>query len=130
MDQRVLVPLLGERFGLLQLLLQRGEIGVLQARGLFILIVQLGIFDVGVHTLNLALQPFDIVHAALLRLPAGFHLVELILEVGEFFLKLFQTLLAEVVVLFLEGHFLDLHLHDLAADVVQLCRHGVDLGPD
>ena len=80
--------------------------------------------------LQLAFQLLDLVHAVLLRLPAGFQGVELFLLVGQFFLQFLQTVPGKLVVLLFQGHLLDFLLHDFPAQVVQRRGHGVDLRPD
>ena len=82
------------------------------------------------HLLNLALELLHAVHAALFRFPAGLHGVELFLFIGKLFLELLETVAGELVVLFLEGHLFDFLLHDLAAQIVELCGHRVDLRAD
>ena len=82
------------------------------------------------HALYFALQALDVLHAALFGLPARFHLVELILQVGKLLLQLLEAFAAELVLFLFQGHLFDFHLHDAAADIVQLGRHRVDLGPD
>ena len=126
----VALAALGRGFGLGELLLEVRQVGVLQARGLFILIVALGLFDLGVQVVNVRLEGLDLLDAVLLGLPAGLLLVEAVLELGELLRELFEPVARELVVLFLEGHLLDLHLHDAAAQVVELRRHGVDLRAD
>ena len=37
-----------------------------------------------------------------------------------------QTFLAEFVVFFLKCGFLNLQLHDLTGNLIQLCRHGIE----
>ena len=126
----VAIVLLGRSLGVLELLFKRGQIGILELRGLLILEIGLRPLDVAVHLLDLALELLDALHAVFLRLPAGLHGVELLLLVGKLLLQFLQTIAGELVVLLLEGHFLDLLLHDLAAQIVQLGGHGVDLRAD
>ena len=126
----VAIVLLGRSLGILELLFKRGQIGILELRGLLILEIGLRPLDVAVHLLDLALELLDALHAVFLRLPAGLHGVELLLLVGKLLLQFLQTVAGELVVLLLEGHFLDLLLHDLAAQIVQLSGHGVDLRAD
>ncbi len=126
----VALAALGRGFGLGELLFEARQVGVLQARGLFVLIVALGLFDLGVQVVNVRLEGLDLLDAVLLGLPAGLLLVEAVLELGELLRELFEPVARELVVLFLEGHLLDLHLHDAAAQVVELRRHGVDLRAD
>ena len=130
MDHGAGPALLRQALRLLQLLLQGGQVGVFQLGRLLILVAQLGVLDLAVQLLDLGLQALDLVHAVLLCLPAGLHGIEAVLHVGQFLPQLGKAVLAQLIVLFLEGHFLDLQLHDPAAHIVQLGRHGVDLGAD
>ena len=82
------------------------------------------------HLFDLRLEVFDLINAALFTLPACFLLPELILEVCKLLGKLFESLHRKTVGLLFEGHFLDLKLHNLATDIVKLCRHGVYLRAD
>ena len=130
MHHGVLLLLLRGFHGLGELFLQRGQLGVFEPGRRFILVAQLRVFDVRVELFDLALELFDLVHAVLFAFPARLHLIELVLEIGELFAQLGETVLAELVVLLLERHFLDFELHDLAADAVELLRHGIDLRAD
>ena len=126
----VALALLGLLLRLCKLTLKRREVRVFELCGLLVLVVELGVLDVGVELFELGLEVLDLVHAVLLAVPARLHLVELILEVGQLLAQLRETVLAELVVLLLQRHLLDLQLHDLAADVVHLGGHRVDLGAD
>ncbi len=67
-------------------------------------------------------------HALFFLFPPGSHDVSLLLEVREFFAELFQAGPARRVLFFFQRRLLDLELHDLSRDLVELCGHGVDLG--
>ncbi len=82
------------------------------------------------HLLDVALELLDAPRRCSSRFPAGLHGVEAVLYLGELFLELLETVAGELVVLFLEGHLFDLHLHDAAAQIVELRRHRVDLRAD
>ena len=116
--------------GVLELLFQRGQIGVFQLGGLLIFQIGLSPLNFAVHLLNLSFELLDAVHAALLRLPAGLHGVELLLLVRQILFQLLQTVSGQLVVLLLQRHFLNFLLHDPAAQVIQLRGHGVDLRAD
>ena len=122
--------LFGCGLGVPELLFKGGEVGILELGCLFVLKVRLRAFNLAVHLLDLALELLHAVHAALFRFPAGLHGVELFLFIGKLFLELLETVAGELVVLFLEGHLFDLLLHDLAAQIVELCGHRVDLRAD
>ena len=122
--------LFGRGLGVLELLFEGREVRVFELCGLFVLEVRLRALDLAVHLLDLALELLHAVHAALFRLPAGLHGVELFLFIGKLFLELLETVARELVVFLLEGHLFDLLLHDLAAQIVELCGHRVDLRAD
>ena len=122
--------LFGRGLGVLELLFKSREVRVFELCGLFILEVCLRALDLAVHLLDLALELLHAVHAALFRFPAGLHGVELFLFIGKLFLELLETVARELVVFLLEGHLFDLLLHDLAAQIVELCGHRVDLRAD
>ena len=121
------LALLRALLGLGELLLKRRQVRVLEPCGGLVLVAHLRVFNVGVHLFNVGLDLLDLVDAALLALPAGLHLVELILEVCKLLAQLDETILAELVVLLFQRHLLNFELHDLAADIVKLRGHGVYL---
>ena len=117
-------------FSLLELFFQRRQIGVFQLGGLFVFQVVLGLLDLTMHLLDLALQLFHPVHTALFGLPEGFHGIELVFLLAQFLGQLLETVFGQLIFFLLQGHFLDLLLHDLPPQVVQLSWHGVDLSAD
>ena len=119
----VALALLGLLLRLCKLTLKRRQVGVFELCGLLVLVVELGVLNVGVELFELGLEVLYLVHAVLLAVPARLHLVELVLEIGQLLAQLRETVLAELVVLLLQRHLLDLQLHDLAADVVHLGGH-------
>ena len=124
------LALLAELFGLLELLFKRRQVGVFELCSRFVLVPELSILDIGVHLLDLALELLDLVNAALFGLPTRLLLVELVLEVCKLLGELCKAILRELIGFLFKRRFLDLKLHDLAAHVVKLGRHGVDLGAD
>ena len=129
--QRVLAgALFGALLGLGQLLFQRGQVGVLQARGLLVFERHLRGLDLAVDALYVALYLLHLVHAAALGLPAGLHGVEFVLQLRQLLRELRKAVLRELIVLLLERHLLYFKLHDLAPQVVQLRGHGVYLRAD
>ena len=124
------LALLAELLGLLELLFKRRQVGVFELCSRFVLVPELSILDIGVHLLDLALELLDLVNAALFGLPTGLLLVELVLEVCKLLGELCKTILRKLIGLLFKRRFLDLKLHDLAAHVVKLGRHGVDLRAD
>ena len=126
----VALAALGCSLGLAELLFEARQVGVLQARGLFVLIIALRLFDLGVQAVDVRLEGLDLLDAVFLGLPARLLLVEAVLELGELLRELGEPVARELVVLLLERHLLDLHLHDAAAQIVERRRHGVDLRAD
>ena len=126
----VALAALGCGLGLAELLFEARQVGVLQARGLFVLIIALRLFDLGVQAVDVRLEGLDLLDAVFLGLPTRLLLVEAVLELGELLRELGEPVARELVVLLLERHLLDLHLHDAAAQIVERRRHGVDLRAD
>ena len=124
------LALLAELFGLLELLFERGQVGIFEPCRRLILVAKLRVLDIGIHLLDLALELFDLVYAALFGLPAGFLFVKLILEVCKLLGELCETILRQLIGLLFKRRLLDLELHDLAAHVVKLGGHGVYLRAD
>ena len=120
----------GDLFFLLQFLLQFRQLAVFQLGRLAQIVVPFGLGDLGVGAFNVLAQLLHLLNGGFLVLPAGFHFLHLFPLLAQLFLQHFQTALAGFVILFLQGVFLDFQLHDPAADLVQLRRHGVDLGTD
>ena len=78
----------------------------------------------------LSAQGADLRDVLLFVLILGAQRALLFLEVRELFSERCQPLLAGVVLFVLERRLLDLQLHDAARNIVELGRHGVDVGPD
>ena len=113
-----------------QLLLQLGQAAVFQLGSLVEVVFPLGLFNGGVGLLDLLPDGLQAADAALLVVPPGFHGVVLLAHFGQFFLNGREALGAQGVGLLFQGGLLDLVLHDLAAQIVQLGGHGVHLGAD
>ena len=113
-----------------QLLLELGELAVLQSRGLVQVVLVLRLLDLLLDGLDLLPELLDLVDALLLVLPVGLHLVEGVPEGGELLADLHEMLQSRLVRLLGEGRLLDLQLHDLPGDLVHLRGHGVHLGLD
>ena len=125
LPRRDRLPLAG-----LQLLLQLGQLAVFQLGGPVQVVLALGLFDVGVHLLDLLAQLLHLADRLLLVLPFRFHAGELVPQPGQLPANFLKMLLRELVVLFFEGRLLDLVLQNLAAHVVHLGGHRVHLGAD
>ena len=85
--------------------------------------------DLSVQLLNLLPELLGFSNGVLLVVPLGLLGLEVVLGFRQLLLDLSQTALAELVFLLLQGLFLNLQLNDLPVDGVQLCGHGVHLGP-
>ncbi len=121
---------LGRLFGLLQLLLQGGQLAIFQLGRLVEVILPLGLLDGRVHLLHLLAQFAQLADAVLLVLPAGLHRGVLVPHPGQLLLHRGQPVPAHGVGLLGQRSLGDLMLHDLAAQIVQLGRHAVQLGLD
>ena len=122
--------------GLLQRLLHVGQF-FLEARDGFVadlrrlveVAVSLGFFLFAVRLLELAVDDAGGVDRGFFVLPTRFQLVGFLLQVGQGFLQLGQALPAGGVFLFFQRRALDLELHDLALELVDLGRHRVEFHP-
>ena len=47
------------------------------------------------------------------------------MQLRQFFLKLRQPVLTQMIRLFLKSRLLNLHLHNLSGQFIQFCRHGI-----
>ena len=112
---------------LIQLFLQLRQFAVLQLRRLVQVISLLGLLDLPVHLLDLLPQGGQFIHRRLLILPLGLLGRKFIVELRQLLLQIRQSLPAQAVGLLLEGRLLDLHLHDLPGQLIQLRGHGVQL---
>ena len=90
-------------------------------------VLPLRLLDGGAHLVDLLLEPLHLGDGFPLGLPAPGQLGALLFEVGQFLFQLVQALLGGLVFLLLERLPLDLQLHHLAVELVQLLRLGVDL---
>ena len=126
----VLLGLLRDALLLLQLPLQLRQAAVFQLGGLVQVIFRLGLFQLGGHLLDILPQLAHLGDGGLFVLPAGLHGLKLIPQVGQFLLDLLEMLLGQAVGLLFQGCLLDLVLHDLPVDLIQLRGHGVHLGAD
>ena len=114
---------------LLQLFLSLRQFAVFQLGSLAQVIALLGSLDLSVQLLNLLPELLGFPNGVLLVVPLGLLGLEVVLGFRQLLLDLSQTALAELVFFLLQGFFLDLQLDDLPVDGVQLCGHGVHLGP-
>ena len=117
------------RQGGVELLLQFGDAAVAQLGGLGQIAVPLGPVGLAAQHLELLLDLADDVDGALLVLPAGRQLGELLLVIGQFGAQLLQPLLGCLVGLLLQRHLLDLQPAHQPFDLVDLDGPGIDLHP-
>ncbi len=126
----VLLGALRQFFLVFELLFRLGQAAVLELRGLFQIAGLLRALDVLVHRLDLLAQLLHLADGVFLIFPLRLHRIEAVAQLSQLLLQLGQTALRKRVLLVFERNFLDLHLDDLAADLVQLGRHGVHLRAD
>src|SRR5256712_2918442 len=110
-----------------QLLLQARQRAVLQLRGAPQIALALRFRHLLVRVLDLRLHLADALDGLLLVLPVRLERAHLLVEASDLAADLVEAALGERVGLLLERLLLDLQLHQLAAYLVHLRRHGVDL---
>ena len=113
-----------------QLLFQVRKLSVAQLGGLFQIAFPLCDLDLAVHRVDLFPQFGKLIHAGLFVVPLGLAVLELLLLLRQLLLQVCKPLLAQPVLFLLQRRFLDLQLHDLSLQLVQLCGHGIHLGLD
>ena len=106
-----------------QFFLEAGDGFVADLRRLVEVAISLGLLLRAVGLLELAVDDAGGVDGRLLVLPVCLQLVGLLLQLGQGFLELGQALPAGGVLLLLQRCALDLELHDLALELVDLGRH-------
>ena len=128
-QQRVLLFLLLFCNGFLfcQFLLQCRQSAVFQFRSTVQIVITFCTLDLCIDLFQFFPQLLYLGDCIFLVLPLGFHLVELIPHLREFLLYLLQMCFGQLVILFFQCGFLDLMLHDLPANLIQLCGHGIHL---
>ena len=114
----------------LQLLLQRRQLAILQFRRPLQIAFLLRGLDISLDLLDGFPQSGNFLHRLLLIVPLGLLTGKFLPQFGEFLLQIFQPLLAQPVGLFLQSCLLDLQLHDLTVQLIQIRRHGIQLGLD
>ena len=91
----------GQLFFFLQLLLQGGQLAVLQLTGLGVVAGAGRLFDLGLGGFHLGAQALHLVHGVLLVLPLRLLAVEAVAQLGHLLFQRSQTLLGQLVGLFL-----------------------------
>ena len=130
LEQALLLALVHPLPLLLQLLLQPGEGVVLEPGHPLQVIAPLRLLHLMAGVLNLLLDPLHPGNGLLLRLPLGAHGVVSAPQLRQLPLDVGQPVFGARVLLLAQGLLLDLQLHDLAADLVQLPGQAVDLHAD
>ena len=111
----------------LQLLLQLRQLAILQFSCFIQIIITLCQLDLFIHCFDLLTQRLQLFNGFLLVVPLCLLAVELIAQLGKFLLKCFQTLTARLICFLFQSCLLNLHLHDLTTQLIQLCRKGIQL---
>ena len=126
----IALALLGDPLLLLKLLLQGWQAAVFQLRQLVQVVAAFRLFNLAVDLVDLLPQLLHLADGLFFVFPFRFHLFKLGTELRQLFLQLLQMLLGKGVRFLFQGGLLDFQLHDLPGNLVQLRRHGIDLGAD
>ena len=114
----------------LELLLDLGDRPVAELRGATEVGLALSLLELHPGLLELLLKVGDGAHGLLLALPLGVHRVRALALLGERPLELLAPCHRARIVVVAQRLELDLELHDVPVDLVDLGRLGVDLHPD
>ena len=118
------------RFGRRELLLELGDRPVLELGGAAQVGLALGALELGLRLLDPLLELGDGTDGLLLALPLGVHRVGALALLGQRPLELLATRDRARIIVVAQRLELDLELHDVPVDLVDLGRLGVDLHPD
>ena len=110
--------------------LQLGQLPVAELGGPVEVVGPLGLLRLPLDPLDLLPQRLHPLERLALGLPLGPHGVRFGPQVGQLLAQLLQALLAGCVLLLGQGRLLDLEAHHPAGQLVELGRHGVDLGAE
>ena len=127
-QRAVALGFLGDLLLVGQLFLKLRQLAVFQLGGAIQIIIALGFGDFAAHMLDFLAELLHLADGVFLVFPPRLHGVKLLAHIGQLFLNDAQALTRERVVLLFERGLLDFMLHDAAAHVVQLLRHGIHLG--
>ena len=117
----------GSLLFLLKRTLKLRQLTVRQLSCFLIIAFALGYLDLIIYSLYLLTDLRNLIYRSLFVFPLRLGLFKLFLLSGQLLLQIFETLPAQVIILFLEGRHLYLHLHYAARSFIQLCRHGIQL---
>ena len=121
---------LGQVFKLFHFLFQIGDQSVLQLAGLFKLPVALGDGNLYPCLVQLVLDFRQIGQALLLGFPFVVQTAGFFLQIGGFPFNFFQPFFRLFVMFLFQRFALNFQLHDLAVEIVQLLRFGIDCHPE
>ena len=113
------------RLFLFQLFLQLRQLAVLKFSSLVQIIIPLSQLNLLVQVFNLFTQALQLLNILLLIVPFSLLNLEIFSQFGNLMGNVLQPFLTELVVLFLQSSFLNLQLHDLTRNLIQLCRHRI-----
>ena len=111
----------------LDLQLHLRQLAILQFSCFIQIIITLCQLDLFIHCFDLLTQRLQLFNGFLLVVPLCLLAVELITQLGKFLLKCFQTLTARLICFLFQSCLLNLHLHDLTTQLIQLSRKGIQL---
>ena len=111
----------------LELLLELGNAAVGELARALVLAFALGVGELGAQLIELGLELLRLAELLLLRLPPAGDVGGALLEVLELFLERLEAFARACILFLLERLLLDAQPHDLAIDVVELLRFGIDL---
>ena len=114
----------------LKLFLKFRQSAKFQLRGFFQFIVLLCCFDLSVQIFQLLAQLLNIFNGLFLVFPLCLHGVEAVALFRQLLLKISQSGLGQVIFLFLQSGFFNLHLDDFPGYRIQFCGHGVHFCTD
>ena len=110
-----------------QFFLQLWFLSILQFCCLFQIIILLCGLDFFVQCFQFLTQLLYTLNGFLLVVPLCFLCLEFTAQLCQLFLKILQTLFAQIVFFFLQSGFFNLQLHYFTVQFIQLCRHGIQL---
>ncbi len=119
------VRLVFMRFRFFQFFFQGRQLPVFEFGCLVQVIIALRTLDLQADGLDLFTQFLHLPDGILFVLPAGLHFIELFPHFRKLFLYFGQMLFRQLVIFLFQRSFLDLMLHDLSGDLIQLRRHGI-----
>ena len=111
--------------GLIDLLLQRRDQSVFDLCHPVKITGAFHLFHLETQAVDLRLVIADLLDGLLFQHPVGLEPVAVGAQIGQFFFDVLVTFAGFVVLLFFEGHLLDLQLFDAALDLIEFLRHRI-----